>query len=103
MICATFRCVNGELKGFSLSGHAGGTEGTDIVCAAVSSAAYMTANTLTDVCNLSADIDVADGKMSLLLTESNASAKTVLEGFLLHLKELQKQYPKRIQVLKTEV
>ena len=103
MIYATFRCVNGELKGFSLVGHAGGTEGTDIVCAAVSSAAYMTANTLTDVCNLSADITVADGTMSLLLTESNASAKTVLEGFFLHLKELQKEYPKRIQVLKTEV
>ncbi len=103
MICATFRYTHGELKGFSLKGHAGGIEGTDIVCAAVSSAAYMTANTLTDVCKLSADIDVADGFMSLLLTETNSSAKIVLEGFILHLEELQKQYPKRIQVLKTEV
>ena len=103
MICATFRYINGELKGFSLKGHAGGIEGSDIVCAAVSSAAYMTANTLTDICKLSADIDVADGCMSLLLTETNSSAKTVLEGFILHLEELQKQYPKRIQVLKTEV
>ncbi len=103
MICATFRCTDGELKGFSLKGHAGGIEGTDIICAAVSSAAYMTANTLTDVCKLSADIHVADGEMSLLLAETDSSAKTVLEGFLLHLQELQKQYPTRIQVLKTEV
>ncbi len=103
MIRATFRYAGDELKGFSLKGHAGGIEGEDIVCAAVSSAAYMTANTLTDVCGLPAKIDVADGEMSLLLTETTASAKTVLEGFLLHITELQKQYPKRIQVLKTEV
>ncbi len=103
MIRATFRYADGEIKGFSLLGHAGGMEGTDIVCAAVSSAAYMTANTLTDVCGLTADIDLADGKLSLLLAENTASAKTVLEGFLLHLQELQKQYPTRIQVLKTEV
>ncbi len=103
MICAVFRYTDGEIKGFSLKGHAGGIEGEDIVCAAVSSAAYMTANTLTDICKLSADITVADGDMSLLLAETDSSARTVLEGFLLHLKELQKQYPKRIQVLKTEV
>ena len=103
MICAVFRYTDSELKGFSLNGHAGGIEGHDIVCAAVSSAAYMTANTLTEVCGLTADIEVANGAMSLLLTETDASAKTVLEGFLLHLEELQKQYPKRIQVLKTEV
>jgi len=103
MIRATFRYAGDELKGFALLGHAGGIEGEDIVCAAVSSAAYMTANTLTEICGLSADIEIADGKLSLLLTETTASAKTVLEGFLLHLEELQKQYPKRIQVLKTEV
>lgn len=103
MIRAIFRYAGDEPNGFCLKGHAGGTEGEDIVCAAVSSAAYMTANTLTEVCGLSAAIDVADGEMSLLLTETNASAKTVLEGFLLHLEQLQKQYPTRIQVLKTEV
>ena len=82
MICATFRYANGELKGFSLKGHAGGIEGTDIVCAAVSSAAYMTANTLIEICDLPADIDVADGKMSLLLTETPFTASITRRTFL---------------------
>ena len=34
-------------RGFEISGHAGGSAGRDIVCAAVSSAVYMAANTVT--------------------------------------------------------
>lgn len=90
--------------GFDLFGHAGaGNEGNDIVCAAVSSAAYMAANTLTEVCGAKAEIAVDDGEMSLSLTETDESIQKVLEGFFLHMNGLQEQYPKRIQVLKTEV
>ena len=40
---------SGGLLGFSMEGHAGyGEEGEDIVCAAVSSAAYLTVNTITE-------------------------------------------------------
>ena len=40
----------GGVLGFSMEGHAEyGEAGEDIVCAAVSSAAYLVVNTLTDV------------------------------------------------------
>ena len=95
----------GTLTGFTLSGHAGtGTAGEDIVCAAVSSAAYMTANTLTEVYRLPADVSVRDGFLSVMLPEGDAArCRELMEGFLLHLSELQKQYPHNIQVSITEV
>ncbi len=96
---------NGTLTGFTLSGHSGaGKEGEDIVCAAVSSAAYMTANTLTDVYRFPADITVRDGFLSLELSEQDAGkCRELMEGFLLHLTQLQGQYPHHIQVSITEV
>ncbi len=104
MIRAQFWCFGESITGFSLKGHAGaGDFGEDIVCAAVSSAAYMTANTLTEICGANANITVNDGEMSLSLTETDAFIQKVLEGFFLHMNGLQEQYPKRIQVLKTEV
>lgn len=104
MIRAEFRYQGGEIIGFSLKGHAGcGVQGEDIVCAAVSSAAYMTANTLSDVCKLPLDATVKDGEMTVTLHSADKDAKTVLDGFILHISELQKEYPTRIQLLKTEV
>ena len=78
-------------RGFEISGHAGGSAGTDIVCAAVSSAVYMAANTVTD-----------DGHLKFSVGEENDSAAAVLDGLKLHLTELSKQYPKKIKVI-TEV
>lgn len=104
MIRATFRYREGQAQGFSLVGHAGaGIEGEDIVCAAVSSAAYMTANTLTEICGVRAAAAVKDGEMSISFAEKDACAQAVLDGFLLHMQALQEQYPTRIQVQKMEV
>ena len=103
MIRAEFRYRDGEISGFSIKGHAGGVFGEDVVCAAVSSAAYMTANTLSDVCRLPVKATVKDGEMTVMLCSLNENAKMVLDGFLLHVKGLQEEYPTRIQLLKTEV
>ncbi len=95
----------GLLTGFTLSGHTGaGEKGEDIVCAAVSSAAYMTANTLTEICHSGAAIRRRNGQMALWLpVQASVSCRPLMEGFLLHLTELQKQYPEHIQVIITEV
>ena len=62
MIRAVFRYAGDAPRGFSLCGHAGaGVAGEDIVCAAVSSAAYMAANTVTDVVGAKATVDAGDG------------------------------------------
>ena len=54
--------ASGEIVGFSIDGHAGfGEAGTDIVCAAVSSAAYMTVNTITEVLHADAHVSADDG------------------------------------------
>ena len=95
-----FNLPDGTVNGFSLSGHADTGEcGRDIVCAAVSSAAYLTANTVTEVLSLSADITEADGKLSLMLNNTGAQrAQDILSGFRLHMEQLEKQYPHNIKV-----
>ena len=102
---AFFRAPDGSLTGFEARGHTGYAEaGEDIVCAAVSSAAYMAANTLTDVCGCAADVAEADGHLSVRLSETDAErGETVLRGFALHMKGLRDQYPKQIDVIDTEV
>lgn len=87
------------LCGFRMDGHAGGKAGSDIVCAAISSAVYMAANTVTDVCGVNAKTHVEDGYFFLLTEPDGAHrAADVLEGLRLHLNELQRQYPKRLNV-----
>lgn len=94
---------SGSLRGFELSGHAGsGVYGSDIVCAAVSSAAYMAANTVTEVLSVEADTDVRDGYMKFSFSSGNSAAEAVLDGLELHLIELEKEYPKKLKVI-TEV
>ena len=104
MLCATFFHKQNNLCGFDLCGHCGGEAGYDIVCAAVSSATYMTANTLTDVCGLSADITEQDGHLKLILSAQDMKrGQDILKGFQLHLIALHEQYPNKIELNDMEV
>ncbi len=91
--------------GFMIKGHSGyGTHGNDIVCSAVSSAAYMTANTLLEIMKLDITADVQDGLMKIMIPEDSADkTKDLLLGFELHISELAKQYPKNVTITTTEV
>ncbi len=93
------------ITGFELSGHSGFAEtGSDIVCAAVSSAAFMTANTVTEILGLNADISVDEGFLRMELTSQDAlKAQDVLRGFELHMNELSQQYQSNIKVDFSEV
>ncbi|MCI8554869.1 MAG: ribosomal-processing cysteine protease Prp [Clostridiales bacterium] len=97
------------LCGFELRGHAGaGVAGEDIVCAAVSSAVYLTANTLTDVYHCAEVVEEQDALFSLRLKEDapdevRRCGAGLLEGFRLHLEGLACQYPSHIRVTITEV
>ena len=106
MIKAKFFHSNGVPTGFDLSGHAGyGISGEDIVCASVSSAAYMVANTITEIMGVEADITVDEnGAMSLKVSGEDANrTEDILLGFRLHISELSKQYPKNVTITTTEV
>jgi len=98
---------NGELLGFYIHGHSGFADnGEDIVCAAISSAAYMVMNTVTDVMHIEAKVSVDDesGDAVLrILSENAADCKYILQGFKLHMLGLEEQYKKFISVKFTEV
>ena len=72
--------------------------GYDIVCAAVSSACYMAANTVTEIIGAEADAAATDGYMRLDIKSSREKAQDILDGLHLHLTELEKQYPGNIKV-----
>ena len=89
--------------GFSAQGHTGFAEnGHDPVCAAISSALYMTANTITDVIKAPCEsLEVADGLMELQLSSSRQSdCQVLLQGLLIHLQELASQYPDEIRLIR---
>ena len=103
MIRVKFFKKGGMLTGFESKGHSGTAEsGSDIVCAFVSSACYMTANTVSDVLGLNADAVAEDGYMRLSIKETPEKAQDILNGMKLHLTELQKDYPENIKVTFTE-
>ncbi len=105
MTALRFITSRSVILGFELSGHSGyAEEGYDIVCAAVSSAAYMTANTITDILSIDADISVDDGYMMMKLSSQDAlKAQDILRGFELHMNELSQQYQNNIKVDYSEV
>ena len=74
-------------------------EGQDIVCAAVSSAALMAANTITEILKVSAKAEAESGSMVFYLSETNDKTEAILRGLELHLTELSKQYPLNIKVI----
>ena len=83
------------LTGFEITGHSGyAEEGADIVCASISSCAYMVANTVTEILHLPATAVADDGYLLLRLDPKDAApAQAILQGFLLHVKELSAEYP----------
>ncbi len=97
MIEATFYKDNGKLKGFVIEGHSGyAEEGSDIICASVSSAAYMAANTLTEIVSAKADIDVEDGYLKLITDDTSEKAQVILQGLRLHISTLAEDYKEYI-------
>ncbi|MGN0467496.1 MAG: ribosomal-processing cysteine protease Prp [Acutalibacteraceae bacterium] len=107
-----FYSFKGRLTGFEISGHSGyDEEGSDIVCAAVSSCAYMTINTATDVIGVDAQTEASDGYMLFSVSfEEAEKIKDLMKGFEMHVKALADQYSdylicktENIQVNNTEV
>ena len=103
MISAQLLTRNGILCGFDIRGHSGSAaRGKDIVCAAVSSAAYMAANTITEVCACEAEIYEADGALRVV-TSQPEKAQLILKGLEIHLQGLVAQYSQFIKIQLTEV
>ncbi|MBQ7639059.1 MAG: ribosomal-processing cysteine protease Prp [Clostridia bacterium] len=102
MIEAKFSFPQNGSARFIIMGHSGSAEaGEDIICAAVSSAAYMAANTVTEILGIEANAKVSDGYMKFEFSGSETAAN-IVRGLRLHIEELSKQYPDFIKIT-TEV
>ena len=85
--------MTSSLYGFEISGHAGyGTEGNDIVCAAVSSCTMLVCNAITENFKANADVKVEENRITLTLKEHNGAAVQLLTAFYKHLEALSEDY-----------
>ena len=102
MITASFSKRNGKFNKFCISGHSGyAPEGSDIVCASVSSMTVMTINNITESFGLPAEVKVEEESVTIactLLTEDEVGIKLV-QGLYNELCILQGDYPKYIKVI----
>lgn len=92
---------DGGLMGFRISGHAGwGREGSDIVCAAVSSAAYLVVNTATEVLAVTPlSLRADEGEMFFRIEPKDEPVcRTLLQGLKIHFGQLEEQYPAYMRV-----
>ncbi len=93
---------------FVMDGHAGYSQGDDIVCASASSAAWMTVNGIENAAGIKCGYEVGDGYMYFVLPDDitqKEKEKTdlLLNSFLMYIKELESQYSDYIKVTELEV
>lgn len=91
---------NDCIFGFEVSGHSAESEEDfegKLVCAAVSSASIMAANTITEIIGVKAQVQTEDGYLKITVSNSD-KCNNVFEGLKLHLEQLKKQYPDRINI-----
>ena len=93
MITATFYHRNQRLTGVSVSGHAGYADaGQDVICASVSASVQMTANLLTEIYQLPAEIAVEENCISISVDAiQDVNAERLLQGLLLQMQLLPKK------------
>ena len=76
MTRASFNFPSPDSASFSIKGPAGyADKGEDIVCAAVSSAALLTANTITEILGVDAEAEEKDGSLKFSFRGSKEAVK----------------------------
>ncbi len=102
MIRARFYGSKGALSGFELSGHAGLAEsGSDVACAAVSSAVQLTVN-LLDEFGCSPEVEVGDNIIRCKVKGEDKSSRFLFR-LKQHLEAVLEEYPDTINITISEV
>ena len=97
-----------RVVGFTAQGHSGYAEaGSDIVCAAVTSAIRMTECAVNDVLGLEASVKVREDSVSLRLPgglsqRNESTCQSLLTALMLYLTELHEEYPQHILVVEED-
>ncbi len=83
-----------------IKGHANQNEhGTDIVCASVSTAVFMTINQLEIFGELeNLDVEIKDGFTKIKIINENDIISKIISNLIYSLSDLSKQYRKYIQI-----
>ena len=101
MTSVKFFYCNNMMVGFELSGHSTVDENDEmgkLVCSAISSAAILTANTLTELLNFDCNIKESDGYLKVMLKNKHTEAQTTLNGFKLHIEGLKEEYKSHLKI-----
>ena len=99
-----------KITGFCCQGHSGYAEaGSDIVCAAVTSAVRLVETTVNDVLGLAASVKVReqDASISLRLPgglspTAESTCQTLLAGLMVYFAQLHDEYPDNIEALEDD-
>ncbi len=99
-----FLYLNEILIGFHIKGHSTASAEDEIgrlVCASISSAAYLTANTVTEIVGAKAvaDVDEEKGEMLFKVNSDYEEALPMLLGFRLHMEQLSNQFTDYIKII----
>ena len=107
MTTITFLTEESRIIGFDAMGHSGYSEaGSDIVCAAITSAIRLvdaTVNTVKGLC-ASVKVNEADASISFrlpggLAPTAESTCQNLLTGLMVYLAELHDEYPDNIEVM----
>ena len=107
MTTVAFHLEGSRIVGFEVKGHSGyADEGSDIVCAAVTSAVRLCECAINDVLGLEASVKVRqkDASISLKLPGSlgqtnESTCQALLTGLMVHFVQLAEEYPEFISVM----
>ena len=108
MTTVTFRMEGDRITGFDVQGHSGYAEaGSDIVCAAVTSAVRLCECTVNDVLGLEASVRVKGDTVSLKLPgalgqTNESTCQALLTALMVYFAELHEEYPENIIVVEED-
>lgn len=95
MLKAVFYKGAEGFTGFSISGHAGyGTEGNDIVCAAITSAVELTCNTVTEFFGADARAEVLENEVRLTLDKPSEPSQQLIASLYAHIDNIAREHRK---------
>ncbi|MDE6775099.1 MAG: ribosomal-processing cysteine protease Prp [Ruminococcus sp.] len=103
MIRAEFHKKNGSLCGFDISGHSGYAEsGSDIVCAAVSSAVQLTVN-LLDAFGCEPEVSAEENIIRCIVRTAEYAQFQLLNQLKAHIQSVSEEFPETIRITISEV
>lgn len=91
--------------GFDVSGHSGYAEsGSDIICAAISSAVGLSETIINDSFHADADVLVEPetARIRLILSNEDKACQKVLEAFERHMRAVASEYPEYIEIMEVQ-